>query len=359
MSVEAAADVVPQRPAAADACPGPAQPGKAPPRLARRPAPAAAQAAHPGHASKASPPTCGARPTPSTSIGRFSSSCSWAAPASANRRCSTPWPAAPSPRRRSPGRPRAIRSSTTTTRSGRTGSTRPCATAGWSPTTGPRWNTRSSSIRPTSTATTANREKLEQLLPVADVVLYVGSQEKYHDQLGWDLFRKQRQRRAFAFVLNKWDRCLHAGREPSACGPTRTCCATCKAEGFENPLLFRTAAQYWVDRASQNGQAPPPPEGEQFHDLVHWLELGLTRLEIEAIKARGVSQLLVQCSEALRSACPPDLTEAAATHPRRLGKNPRRRGRDLRRRAAEHAGALPAGDRAPFPARRASGGSAA
>ena len=48
----------------------------------------------------------------------------------------------------------------------------------------------------------ANREKLLQLLPVADVVLFVGSQEKYHDQLVWDLFKQQRQRRAFAFVLN-------------------------------------------------------------------------------------------------------------------------------------------------------------
>ena len=31
----------------------------------------------------------------------------------------------------------------------------------------------------------ANRDKLAQVLPVADVVLYVGSQEKYHDKLGW------------------------------------------------------------------------------------------------------------------------------------------------------------------------------
>src|SRR5205085_1070149 len=55
----------------------------------------------------------------------------------------------------------------------------------------------------------ANREKLNNLLPVADIVLYVGSQEKYHDKLGWDLFLKHRRRRAFAFVLNKWDRCLN------------------------------------------------------------------------------------------------------------------------------------------------------
>src|SRR5262249_23091911 len=55
----------------------------------------------------------------------------------------------------------------------------------------------------------ANREKLNQLLPVADVGLYVGSQEKYHDQPGWELFVHHRRRRAFAFILNKWDRCLH------------------------------------------------------------------------------------------------------------------------------------------------------
>ncbi|HEY8504233.1 MAG TPA: GTPase, partial [Gemmataceae bacterium] len=52
----------------------------------------------------------------------------------------------------------------------------------------------------------ANREKLRELLPVADIVLYVGSQEKYHDRVGWELFKEHRKRRAFAFVLNKWDR---------------------------------------------------------------------------------------------------------------------------------------------------------
>ncbi len=158
----------------------------------------------------------------------------------------------------------------------------------------------------------ANRAKLEQLLPVADVVLYVGSQEKYHDRLGWDLFRRQRRRRAFAFVLNKWDRCLHGQAGSGGVRPDEDLLRDLSAEGFQHPLLFRTAAQYWLDRATQNGQAPPPPEGEQFRELAHWLELGLTRLEIEAVKARGVGQLLAQCAEALRAACPPDLTDAAA-----------------------------------------------
>src|SRR5437588_3301859 len=52
----------------------------------------------------------------------------------------------------------------------------------------------------------ANRDKLIRLLPVADVVLYVGSQEQYHDQPGWELFLQHRQRRALGFVINKWHR---------------------------------------------------------------------------------------------------------------------------------------------------------
>ncbi len=155
----------------------------------------------------------------------------------------------------------------------------------------------------------SNREKLFRLLPVADIVLYVGSQEKYHDKLGWDLFLTQRQRRAFAFVLNKWDRCLH----PGAAGvrPDEDLVRDLQAEGFEHPLLFRTCAQHWVDHPWQgNGALSPPVEGEQFLDLVRWLEAGLTRLEIEAIKARGVSQLLRQLQAALEAVRPPDLAPA-------------------------------------------------
>src|SRR5215467_1880200 len=94
-----------------------------------------------------------------------------------------------------------------------------------------------------------NREKLLQVLPVADIVLYVGSQEKYHDKLGWELFLQQRQRRAFAFVLNKWDRCLHAFA--SGLRPDEDLLSDLRAEGFENPMLFRTCAQTWVDRAAE------------------------------------------------------------------------------------------------------------
>ena len=134
----------------------------------------------------------------------------------------------------------------------------------------------------------ANREKLFHVLPVADVVLYVGSQEKYHDEIGWELFLQQRKRRAFAFVMNKWDRCVHGAG--SGLRPDEDLLRDLKAEGFENPLLFRTCAQAWIDAAEDaavptNGAptarlAPPDlPEGEQFAELLQWLEMGLTRLE--------------------------------------------------------------------------------
>jgi energy-coupling factor transporter ATP-binding protein EcfA2 len=155
----------------------------------------------------------------------------------------------------------------------------------------------------------ANRDKLKALLPVADVVLYVGSQEKYHDRLGWELFKEHRQRRAFAFVLNKWDRCLHPGA--SGVCPDRDLLRDLRDEGFEKPVLFRTVAQAWAD--DTNGKPPPGlPPGEQFPDLRNWVEGGLTRLEIEAVKARGVGQLLGQLEQALGQARPPDLTAEAA-----------------------------------------------
>jgi hypothetical protein len=160
----------------------------------------------------------------------------------------------------------------------------------------------------------SNRDKLLALLPVADVVLYVGSQEKYHDKLGWDLFKAQRQRRAFAFVLNKWDRC-NTGE--SGLRPDEDLLNDLRSEGFENPLLFRTTAQLWLESAQKyqgNGPIPKPPdlpEGEQFSLLRNWLELGITRLEIEAVKARGVGQLLTQLARTADEIRPPDLTAEA------------------------------------------------
>jgi hypothetical protein len=153
-----------------------------------------------------------------------------------------------------------------------------------------------------------NFDKVTRMLPVADVVLYVGSQEKYHDKLIVEVFKQQRKRRAFAFILNKWDRCLHAGA--AGLRPDEDWLQDLKAEGFQNPVLFRTCAQYWVDKV--NGQSNGElPEGEQFPALSEWLENGLNRLEIDAIKGRGISQLLEHLQKALQDAAPPDLGDVA------------------------------------------------
>jgi len=158
-----------------------------------------------------------------------------------------------------------------------------------------------------------NRDKLQALLPVADIVLYVGSQEKYHDRLGWELFKEQRRRRAFAFVLNKWDRCVTG---ESGVPPDEDLLKDLRAEGFTNPLLFRTNAQAWLEAAEGYRSYPLHrpwnlPEGEQFAELGKWLELGLTRLEIEAVKARGVVQLLNTLAGVVDGARPPELSSEA------------------------------------------------
>lgn len=154
----------------------------------------------------------------------------------------------------------------------------------------------------------ANRDKLLQLLPVADVVIYVGSSEKYHDSIGHEIFKQQRKRRAFGFVLNKWDRALHGGTQ--GLRPDEDWLNDLKGEGFARPQFFRTCAQYWVDKVNgvSNGELPP---GEQFPELTEWLEQGLNRLEIDAIKARGITQLFEHLDQALRDTAPPDLTEIA------------------------------------------------
>jgi hypothetical protein len=156
----------------------------------------------------------------------------------------------------------------------------------------------------------ANREKTMAVLPVADVVIWVGSQEKYHDADGWKLFLEQRRRRASVFVMNKWDRCVHAGAE--GLRPDDDLLKDLKEQGFVNPILFRTNAQHWVDKANGDAAGAEPPAGEQFPDLVGWLEAGLNRLEIEAIKARGISQLLEQLERSLEEAAPPNLADTAS-----------------------------------------------
>ena len=87
-------------------------------------------------------------------------------------------------------------------------------------------------------------------------------------------------------------------------------------------MIFRTNAQYWVDKAKGEPQEPSPPQGEQFLELVEWLEMGLNRLEIEAIKAKGITTLLDQLQKTIRDAAPPDLAETAERRRAPSGRRP-------------------------------------
>jgi hypothetical protein len=153
---------------------------------------------------------------------------------------------------------------------------------------------------------TEHRDRFQAVLPTADIVLYVGSQEKYHDQAGWELFLQQRERRAFAFILNKWDRCLAASS--TGLRPDQDLLRDLKQAGFSNPLLFRTCAYAW---SSTNGPPRDLPEGEQFLALMAWLEQGLTKREIEAIRNKGIAQLVEQLKKTLQEIQPPDVQDAA------------------------------------------------
>src|SRR4051794_6996924 len=102
----------------------------------------------------------------------------------------------------------------------------------------------------------ANRDKLHRLLPVADIILYVGSQEKYHDRLGWDLFKQQRQRRAFAFVLNKGDRRVTREAGPR---PDGGLLKDPEAGGVPKPPFFRPTAPPRLHAAPQDTRPAPAP----------------------------------------------------------------------------------------------------
>lgn len=152
---------------------------------------------------------------------------------------------------------------------------------------------------------TIHRDRLEAVLPAADIVLYVGSQEKYHDQAGWEVFLKHKARRAFAFILNKWDRCL--AQHSTGTRPDDDLLRDLRAAGFVDPLLFRICAQQWLSK-----ETPATlPSGEQFPALRTWLEQGLTKREIEAIRTKGVGQLLQQLQSQLSQVQPPDVQAAA------------------------------------------------
>lgn len=150
-----------------------------------------------------------------------------------------------------------------------------------------------------------HRERLKEILPVADAVLYVGSQEKYHDQEAWKLLLAERGARGFAFILNKWDRCAPAHREATGANPLDDFRKSLGQAGFERPIVFRTCAHQWAARRIQQSLSAPAPD-DDFLRLERWLDAGLDARAIQEIKTRGIVARLEEVLRSLRQVVPPD-----------------------------------------------------
>jgi energy-coupling factor transporter ATP-binding protein EcfA2 len=155
-----------------------------------------------------------------------------------------------------------------------------------------------------------HRDRLRAILPVADAVLYVGSQEKYHDRAVWEILLENRGSRGFAFLLNKWDRCDPAGVGAGK-SPLEDFRSSLKEAGFPNPLIFRTIGSAWYRHRID--AANPAPTDDDFAKLERWLEAGLDELAIRSIVTRGVAGKLGELMVALRRIQPASLVDRAET----------------------------------------------
>ncbi len=156
-----------------------------------------------------------------------------------------------------------------------------------------------------------HHERLKALLPAADAVLYVGSQEKYHDRLAWELLHAHRHARAFAFVLNKWDRCQPGPGDRAGKMPDEDFRASLVAAGFAKPKLFRTAAGQWALRRL-HGQEPDEPLADDFPALEQWLDAGLSARMVQGIKANGLAGRTTELAALLDAAAPADWADRVA-----------------------------------------------
>ncbi|MFO0945544.1 MAG: GTPase [Planctomycetota bacterium] len=150
-----------------------------------------------------------------------------------------------------------------------------------------------------------HHDRLREILPVADAVLFIGSQEKYHDREAWKLLLQHRGSRGFAFVLNKWDRCLSTRREETGRSPYDDFKDSLREAGFSSPLVFRTCASHWLMQRL-SGQGADEPIDDDFLELEKWIEAGLDERAIRDIKSRGIAGKIDELLHVLDRVTPPD-----------------------------------------------------
>ncbi len=157
-----------------------------------------------------------------------------------------------------------------------------------------------------------HRERVMRLLPMMDIVLYVVTAQTYLNDLGWQTVLKERGRRAFAFVINKWD---HEGKRAAGSDidiDTHFRELLRERAGYGDALIFRTSAEYWLhQRQNASGQNEPPPLGDQFPELEAWLSGALTTSHVAEIQRRRRRALWGSVAESVSQALPQHLADQA------------------------------------------------
>lgn len=138
----------------------------------------------------------------------------------------------------------------------------------------------------------ANCEAALAWAPLADLICYVVTPERYRDDAGWRLLLTRRARHGWVFVMNRWDEGCDEQRDDFAAILTRQA-------GFAQPVLFVTSC---LSGESLFARRPPSPD--QYPEL---LDL-ISRLALE----RAGDALAQQRTAALRADISRCLADAAA-----------------------------------------------
>jgi 50S ribosome-binding GTPase len=147
-----------------------------------------------------------------------------------------------------------------------------------------------------------HREITGALVHCADLVLFVTSPEKYKTMQSARWVAQQRQQRAIAFVLNKWDRAALGPQYQQRQKLAADFLTLLESEGFPEPIVFKLSAL-------PAGAAVDPEDG--LSRLRTWLEEGLSQAATTAIRDRRRRAAWGRVGAAIAPAVPVPLTDHA------------------------------------------------
>jgi GTPase SAR1 family protein len=154
-----------------------------------------------------------------------------------------------------------------------------------------------------------HRELTTRLVHAADLILFVTSPEKYKVMRSARWILEQRQQRAIAFVINKWDRealGLHQNRRGELEQDFR---GVLTDNGFPGALIFRVSAL----KETCGGQAPAGIENE-LPALRAWLEEGISQSTAGMIRQRRLRAAWGRLAAAIEPVVPRTLSDHPLLH---------------------------------------------